>query len=57
MSVESKDCREDRAYCGLCKHWKNSQYLVGYCIVKGHNKMCFDNVCESVTTKEKVNVA
>lgn len=47
MNSKLRDKRsESEAYCGLCKHWKNSQYLVGYCDVCKHNINCANKVCD-----------
>lgn len=37
---------DSNCYCGLCKHWKNSQFLIGYCSVLKYNKGCSDEICD-----------
>ena len=47
MRKNIQACKEDNCYCGLCKYWKNSLYLVGYCVVKGYNKICSERACNN----------
>lgn len=46
MQKNIQACKEDNCYCGLCKFWKNTQYLIGYCNLLEYNKYCSESACD-----------